>query len=195
MTTNISNKTFSFAKVAFVRAIRAAKKSMANNKGLSGVEFVVGIVIISLIVIVLYDVLRETTNTYRYQDVQVNIVQQARTAMEKMAREIRQADISTIAITTLDANRDRIEFSAPLELEGLDDLQAVRYEPQLNGDLVRTVTYAGGGSDTNVVATYIKKLYFTSEYEGQIAIRMQVVNSTQTVNLPTKVFPRNKPQQ
>ena len=170
-------------------------KILSDNKGLSGVEFVIGIVIISLIVIVLYDILRETTNTYKYQDVQINVVQQARTAMEKMAREIRQADISTITITTLDSNRDRIDFTAPLELENPDDLQAVRYEPQLNGDLQRTITYAAGGSETNVVATYIKKLYFTSEYEGQIAIRMQVTNSSQTVNLPTKVFPRNKPQQ
>jgi hypothetical protein len=170
-------------------------KLIRNQKGLSGVEFVVGIVIISLIVIVLYDILRETTNTYKYQDTQINVVQQARTAMEKMAREIRQSDISTIAITTLDANRDRIDFKAPLELEGLDDLQTIRYEPQLNGDLQRTVTYAAGGSETNVVATYVKKLYFSSEYEGQIAIRIQVANSSQTVNLPTKVFPRNKPQE
>lgn len=170
-------------------------KLIKNQKGLSGVEFVISIVIISLIVVVLYDILRETTNTYKYQDVQTNIVQQARTAMEKMAREIRQADISTITITTLDANRDRIDFNAPLELENPDDLQTVRYEPQLNGDLQRTVTYAAGGSETNIVATYIKKLYFSSEYEGGIAVRMQVVNSSQTVNLPTKVFPRNKPQE
>jgi len=170
-------------------------KILSNNKGLSGVEFVISVVIISLIVVVLYDILRETTNTYKYQDVQTSIVQQARTAMERMAREIRQADVSTITITTLDVNRDRIDFKAPLELENPDDLQTVRYEPQLDGTLARTVTYAAGGSETNVVATYIKKLYFNSEYEGQIAIRMQVVNSSQTVNLPTKVFPRNKPQE
>ncbi|MDD5756393.1 MAG: hypothetical protein PHR23_03835 [bacterium] len=188
MIANISNKAFLLAKFANIRLIR-------NKKGLSGVEFIIAIVIISLIVIVLYDILRETTNAYKYQDVQTNIVQQARTATEKMAREIRQADISTITITTLDANRDRIDFSAPLELENPDDMQTVRYEPQLNGDLQRTVTYAAGGSDTNVVATYVTKLYFTLEYEGQIAIRIRVANNAQTVNLATKVFPRNKPQQ
>jgi type II secretory pathway pseudopilin PulG len=174
--------------------ITNAKKIFSNQKGLSGVEFVISIVIISLIVVVLYDILRETTNTYKYQDVQTDIVQQARTAMEKMAREIRQANVSTIVITVLDPNRDRIDFSAPLELENPDDLQTIRYEPQLDGTLVRTVTYAVGVSETNVVASYVKKLYFNSEYEGAIAIRMQVVNSSQTVNLPTKVFPRNKPQ-
>ncbi|MDD5491813.1 MAG: hypothetical protein PHV60_03900 [bacterium] len=170
-------------------------KLLKNRKGLSGVEFVIAIVIVGIIVIVLYDILRETTNTYKYQDTQINVVQQARTAMEKLAREIRQADISTITITTLDANRDRIEFNAPLELENPDDMQTVRYEPQLNGDLQRTITYATGSSDTNVVATYITKLYFSSEYEGQIAIRMQASNNSQIINLATKIFPRNKPQQ
>ncbi len=166
---------------------------LKNRKGLSGVEFVIAIVIISLITIVLYDILREGTNAYKYQDVQTNAVQQARTAIEKLSREIRQADISTIAITTLDANRDRLDFSAPLELENPDDMQIVRYEPQLDGTLVRTVTYTGGGSDTNVVASNVQKLYFNVEYEGQVTIRLQVTASGQTVNMATKVRPRNKP--
>jgi Tfp pilus assembly protein PilW len=167
---------------------------LKNNKGMSAVEFVVATVIVSLIVVVLYDVLRETTNAYRYQDVQTNSVQQSRNAMEKMVREIRQADISTIVITTLDANRDRIVFNAPLELENPDDMQTVKYEPQVNGDLQRTVTYQAGGSDMNIVATGITKLYFNPEYEGEIAIRMTMVNSNQTIKMATKIFPRNKPQ-
>ena len=161
---------------------------------MSGVEFIVAVVIVSMIVLVLYDILRETTNTYKYQDVQTNTVQQSRNAMEKMARELRQADISTIVITTLDTNRDRIQFNAPLELENPDDMQTVKYEPQVNGDLQRTVTYQAGGSDMNIVATGITKLYFNPEYEGEIAIRMRMVNSNQTINMATKVFPRNKPQ-
>lgn len=160
---------------------------------MSGVEFVVGLVIVSLITVVLYDILREGSNSYKYQDVQTNSVQQARTAIEKLSREIRQADISTININTLDANRDRIDFSAPLELENLDDMQTVRYEPQLDGTLVRTVTYTAGGSDTNVVASNVQKLYFNIEYEGQVNIRLQVAASGQTVNMATKVRPRNKP--
>jgi type II secretory pathway component PulJ len=159
------------------------------------VEFVVSVVIVSMIVLVLYDVLRETTNTYKYQDVQTNTLQQSRYAMEKMIRELRQADISTITITTLDANRDRIDFTAPLELENPDDLQVVRYEPQVNGDLQRTITYQAGGSEMNIMATGITKLYFNPEYEGEIAIRMRVTASNQTINLASKVFPRNKPQE
>lgn len=161
---------------------------------MSGVEFVVATVIVSMIVLVLYDVLRETTNTYKYQDVQTNSVQQARNAMEKMVREIRQADISTIVVTTLDANRDRIDFKAPLELENPDDLQTIRYEPQVNGDLQRTITYTAGGTDVNIVATGVTKLYFNPEYEGEVAIRLRVTNSNQSVNMATKIFPRNKPQ-
>ena len=166
-----------------------------NNKGMSGIEFVVATVIVSMVVLLLYDILRETTNTYKYQDVQANSLQQGRNAMDKMAREIRQADISTITITTLDANRDRIVFQAPLELENPDDLQTVKYEPQVNGDLQRTVTYQAGGSEMNILATGITKLYFNPEYEGEIAIRMRVSNGGQTVNLASKIFPRNKPQE
>ncbi len=169
------------------------KNVLFNNKGLSGVEFVVAIVIVSLITVVLYDILREGNNSYKYQDVQTNSVQQARAAIITMSREIRQADISSIAITTLDANRDRIDFFAPLELENPDDLQTIRYEPQLDGTLVRTVTYAAGGSDTNVVANYVRKLYFNVEYEGQVSMRLQVAASSQTINMATKVRPRNKP--
>lgn len=193
MTANISNKAFLLAKFAFIRVIRAAKKSISNNKGLSGIEFVVAVVIVSLITVVLYDILREGSNSYKYQDVQTNSVQQARTAIISMSREIRQADISSIVITTLDANRDRIDFIAPLELENPDDLQTIRYEPQLDGTLERTVTYAGGGSDTNVVASNVQKLFFNVEYEGQVSIRLQVVASSQTINMATKVRPRNKP--
>lgn len=167
---------------------------LKNQKGMSGVEFVIAVVILSLISVVMYDVLRETTNAYKYQDVQTNTVQQGRNAIEKMAREIRQADVTTIVITALDANRDRIQFDAPLEVENPDDVQTVRYEPQLNGDLQRTITYAASGSEMNVVATGLKKLFFNSEYEGQVSIRMQVFASSQTVNMATKVFPRNFPQ-
>jgi hypothetical protein len=193
MLANISNRAFSLAKFAIIRVIRSCRKICLDQKGLTGVEFVVSIVIISLITIVLYDILREGSNSYKHQDVQTNSVQQARTAIEKLSREIRQADISTIVITTLDSNRDRLDFSAPLELENPDDIQIVRYEPQLDGTLVRTVTYAAGGIDTNVVASSVKKLYFNSEYEGQVSIRLQVVASSQTVNMATKVKPRNKP--
>ena len=161
---------------------------------MSGVEFVIAVVILSLISVVMYDVLRETTNAYKYQDVQTNTVQQGRNAIEKMAREIRQCDVTASTITVVDANRDRIDFSAPLEVENPDDVQSVRYEPQLNGDLQRTITYAAGGSDVNVVATGIKKLYFNKEYEGEISIRMTLVVSSQTVNMATKIFPRNFPQ-
>jgi Tfp pilus assembly protein PilW len=181
------------AKFTIIRVIRTAKKNLSNQKGLSGVEFVISIVIISLIVVVLYDILRETTNTYKYQDVQTNIVQQARTAMERMAREIRQADYTTIAITTLDVNRDRIQFSGPMELENPDDLQTIRYEPQLDGSLIRTVTYAAGGSDVNPVASYINKLYFSTENESQVSIRMKILAGNQTVNMATRVLPRNHP--
>lgn len=169
------------------------KKLLLNRKGMSGVEFVIAVVIVGLIVVAIYDMLRESVNIWKFQDVQTNVVQQARTAMERIARELRQAEISSIAITVIDANRDRLEFRAPLELENPDDLQTIRYESQLNGDLQRTVTYAAGGSDTNVVATNISKLFFNSEYEGQIAIRIQLFMTNQTVNMASRVLPRNRP--
>lgn len=167
------------------------EKLLKNKRGMSGVEFVVAVVIVGLIVTVIYDVLKESINTWKYQDVQTNALQQARNAISKMSKEIRQAQLSSITITTLDANRDRIQFSAPLELENPEDVQEIIYEPQLNGNLQRTVTYAAGGSDTNVVAAKIDKLYFSSENEGQIAIRVRVNDSNQIINLAAKTFPRN----
>lgn len=165
---------------------------VSNNKGMTAVEFIIALMIVALLSIVLYDVLREGTNIWKYEDVQANMFMQAREAMDKMVREIRQAKTSTIVITPLDANRDKIQFSAPLELENPDDIQTIIYDPQLNGQLLRTVNYAVGGSTTNIMAVNVNKLYFNVAYEGQIGVRLTISNSTETINLASTVLPRNE---
>lgn len=84
-------------------------------KGLTLVEVLIVVFIFSLMAGGLYIILLGGSLIY-YTDLgALDLHQQARNAMDWMVREIREANASSVSITVIDANNDRITFNTPSE--------------------------------------------------------------------------------
>jgi Tfp pilus assembly protein PilV len=120
---------------------------MKNTKAFTLIEAMVSCFILSFILLGVYGVL-QTGNTLTTNDnALVDMQQQARNAMDRIVREVRES--STQTITTVSSNTDRIVFTTPNET-------GIEYYVSADNNLVRA--YPPGTA--KVVATNIGYLKF-----------------------------------
>lgn len=152
-----------------------------THKGFTLVETLISALLMSFILLGVYGVLQTgntiTTNDNALADVQ----QQARNAMDRIVREVREA--STQTITNVDASSDRISFNTPNET-------GIQYY-RSGTSLVRE--YPSG--TTRNVATNIAYLRFTlSGTLLTVSIRADKALFNKTISFPLveKVRLRNE---
>ena len=115
-------------------------------KGFTIVEMVFSCAIVTILLMALYGILGTCNSVYTRSTALLDTEQQARTAMDRMVREIRESKAT--AITVVNANSHRISFNTPTKT-------GVQY--YLNGaNLVRE--YPLG--EAKNVASYISRLNF-----------------------------------
>ncbi|MBF0486457.1 MAG: prepilin-type N-terminal cleavage/methylation domain-containing protein, partial [Candidatus Omnitrophica bacterium] len=81
-------------------------------KGFSLSELLVGASIFSILFMGLLGVLTTATSTYMRNSVLLDLEQEARTSVERIVRELREASNNTI--TVVDADSDTLAFDTPL---------------------------------------------------------------------------------
>jgi hypothetical protein len=84
---------------------------MMNSKGYTIVEAMVSVAVLSFMLIVIYGILQTGNIIYTRDTNLLQMQQQTRNGIDRVARELRQA--SSQVITTVNANVDRISFNTP----------------------------------------------------------------------------------
>jgi len=144
---------------------------MKNKSGFTLIEAMVSILLLSFILLGVHGVLLTASASSGTDLVMVDMQQQARNAMARLVKEVREA--SVLMYTRMDTNSDRVIFSTPAK-------QNVQY--YLSGNnLVRE--YPPGV--TNNVASNIFNLKFTRTGSLlQISLNADKVFMAKTVSFP-----------
>ncbi len=151
-----------------------------RKQGFSLVELLIAMSIFIFMLLVAYGVLKTGNTIYTTDTIYLDMQQQARNGLERIIREVRES--STQAITTLDANNDRITFTTPNET-------GIQYY-RSGTNLVRE--YPSG--TVKIVASNIAYLKFSlSGSLLQISVRADKAYSSRTISflLVEKVRLRN----
>lgn len=112
--------------------------SDSRGAGVTLVELVVAVTILSLIMVAFYTVFKIGSKAYETGEKRVELIQNARVALDMMASQIRQALSSTLSI---DSSGKWITFYAPIDgTEGAEKIQFSRYSGE-----------PGVGSETNTL--------------------------------------------
>ena len=86
---------------------------MMNKKGYTLVEALISVLILSFILLGVYGVLHTGNTIITNDNALLEMQQQARNAMDRIVREVRES--STQTITVIDADSDNISFTTPNE--------------------------------------------------------------------------------
>jgi len=84
-----------------------------NQQGFTLVEMLVGVMIFVVIATLLYGVVKTGTTVYFTDGIRLDLQQQARNAMDRIVREARESNASSIV--AVDATSDKLIFSTPDE--------------------------------------------------------------------------------
>jgi prepilin-type N-terminal cleavage/methylation domain-containing protein len=192
--------------------IKMTMDNMLNGKGVTLIELVIGMVLISIVALVVANALSTGITGFFVTDYRKEALDQARGAMDRMAKEIRninsRSDIGTATATQLcfrainnlsdsDANNDyiiisfRLSGNAIIREDGLADLAAC---PGSAGSTLATgisnatlpsgiFTYVeSGGTETQTPTVTQIK---------RIKIDFRATAGTESITLQSEVWPRN----
>lgn len=151
------------------------------SKGFTLVEALLSMAILTIVLLGVYGVLK-TGNTVIFNDaVRVELQQQARNAMDRLVREVRQA--SSHIVTTINANHDRLTVTIPSASNILFYLSGTNFVREYPAGTIKTLA-----SDIS----YLK--FSTSGSVLTINVRASKTqyNRTITVPLMEKVRLRNE---
>ncbi len=166
-----------------------------KQAGLTFIELLISIMLIGIIAAVLFNVLQSGLNTWRFGDIKMDLVNNSRMAMEKISREMRHGGQSTFTVLYVDSDRDSVEFYADIDygVNEPDDLELIKYELLLTGQIQKTITDSDMSVNTFILAKDIVSLHFTLEQEVAtvVVIRLKGQREDLVVNIANKVFPRN----
>ncbi len=144
---------------------------MMKTNGYTLIEALISIAILSFILMGVYGVLATGNTVITNDNAILEMQQQARNAMDRIVREVRES--STQTITVIDANSDRITFTTPNEI-------GIQYY-RSGTNLVREYP---SGTTTNV-ASNIAYLKFTlAGTLLKISIRADKSIYTKTMSFP-----------
>lgn len=149
------------------------------KRGFTLIEVLVSIAILSIVITGIFAVLNLGDMTWHSDMGLVDLQQQARQAMERMVKEIRQSRASDIAITEPGPNAgSRIQFRIPLDIttSPVNYSDFIIYYRNINNQLIRE--YQG---TTKVLANYINSLNFSLSgniVEIQLSAQKTVRNRT-----------------
>ena len=175
-------------------------------RGFSIMESVVGIFTITLVLLATYSTFILSQQTHRKVDDRAEVVQNERAVLDRMARELRQANVIA---TTLPTNEIMFEDghgnleNNPIQylryhLSGTDLYREVRYyyfasdpETHVRYNETDDQGYAPDSQTTEdrLIGEYVNSLTFSGS--ATITISLILSRNNQTVTLSTDVAPRN----
>ncbi len=177
------------------------------SRGMSLVEVMVGVALVTIVLMATYSIFVLSQQTQRKINDRAEIVQNERALLDRLARELRQANK---VVTSLPANEILFEDGHNNLEDGI--IKYLRY--YLSGtDLYREIghyyfpiapavyvrhneTDANGYSptysteETKLIGEYISSLSFTGT-NSDLTITMTLIKNSQTLTLSTNVSPRN----
>lgn len=131
-------------------------------KGLTLVELLMSLIIVSIVMASIYNVLQHSLSAHSHVEAQAEVTQNARMAIERFSKEVRRAMGSADGFNY--CNVSEIQFSIDYNENGnnLDDGERIRYRV-VGGDLERSDSPAGGLVwRPEVIANYVTG--FTMSY-------------------------------
>jgi type II secretory pathway component PulJ len=161
---------------------RAGNRRCFATRGFSLAETLIAAAIFAFLIVALTSVLNIGNLSYPVNTGYLELQQQVRQAMAWLVKEAREADASSVVITVLGADSDRLVFNTPTK----SNVQYYRDTADINGDgrinqLIRE--YPAGAR--RVVAGDITRLKFTHSPSTVLNIE---VRSDKTVMLRALSF-------
>lgn len=175
-----------------------------KRKGITLIEILVALAILGMIALALYGILKGGLDVWRGGKERTDIIAQARVAMDRMTRELREADVPTGETTNIIHDmfpRAYIQFSADIEDDGTYEMITYSWSGTAEDSLSR-----GLGDPANPtyyeMAKNVQELYFsfhdasmnitTNEANvSYIEISLKVKEDDNEVDLRSTVQPRN----
>jgi prepilin-type N-terminal cleavage/methylation domain-containing protein len=106
-----------------------------QKKAFTLIEVLMVSLIVPLLLMVIFIVMRGGDQVYSTVTVSMDIRQSSRNGMERILREVRESNASTI--TTISANADRISFTTPRFKDGSGVLVPIVYFLNTSGQIIR----------------------------------------------------------
>jgi type II secretory pathway pseudopilin PulG len=109
--------------------------TMRNKEAFTLIEILVVSIIIPLLLVVMFIVMNAGNQIYATVTASMDIRQSARNAMERILREVRESNSSTV--TTISADADRIIFKTPRFKDINGVLVPIAYSLNSSGQIIR----------------------------------------------------------
>lgn len=163
-------------------------KLVGKSKGFTLVEIIIVIVILSLISVITIKFLIDSLKIYTMSANQQTIYEEAKLALERMCRDIRDAKTITTPISGGSGNTIVFQRTNPTGGDSSDENLTYR----LNGNRLEKVKTSP--SVTSLLASNVSSFLVTRETGGNDEITLQLtlsLNTGENITLQTKVYPKN----
>jgi len=163
-------------------------KLVGKSKGFTLVEIIIVIVILSLISVITIKFLIDSLKIYTMSANQQTIYEEAKLALERMCRDIRDAKTITTPISGGSGKTIVFQRTNPTGGDSSDENLTYR----LNGNRLEKVKTSP--SVTSLLASNVSSFLVTRETGGNDEITLQLtlsLNTGENITLQTKVYPKN----
>ena len=161
----------------------AGNKIIMNAKGMTLIEIIVVIVLLSIIGLFTFDFVGKGVETYIIASNQVGLLAEAKLAMERMTREIRDANIIVAVVSNPSGDSINIIKSHPTDLDIATEITF-----QKNGSTLERIRV---GYTTEPLADNVSSFNVTND-SNEIKLELTLsLAGGENVTLHTKVYPRN----
>lgn len=151
---------------------------MANNKGFTLIEIIIVIVVLGVLSIFGFSFISTAVHTYSMMEKQKGLFDQATMVMERISRELRDAE----SITT--ATGSTLEFT---KSHGTDEDSDTSISFELSGTTLQRL-----GTDTVNLADNVTAFTVTNS-SNEITISLTLESGEANITLQSYIYPKNLP--
>ena len=151
-------------------------KNGARNKGMTLIEMMVVMGIVSVFSIFVVNLVITSQNAFLIQNSAVPMRSEAKKTMETIVKELREADPSAAGGIMIDNNSSRITFSVPNQVSqlGIQSWRQIQFSLNTNTqEAIRTES----GVNT-VIGRTVEQLTFANDGNNAITITVQTTRTT-----------------
>ena len=158
-----------------------------NSKGMTLIEIIVVIVLLGIIGLFTFDFVGKGVETYIIASNQAGLLAEAKLAMERMTREIRDAEV--ILAPALGKSSTKIQFNKSHSTV-LDITKDITFKLNKKNGILKRI-----GDENKPLAKNVSNFTVTNN-SNEIKLELTLsLTGGENVTLHTKVYPKNLPSQ